>query len=424
MSSSAAQDEPTPAPSTATDDLDVVVRFGAAMLRAGGTAFRVRQWMGVLARRLGVEELSVAIALGSVAASGRRGEARATLVREVGEPGVNAARIRALEELAGGSADPATAGALAARLAAIEAAPRLWSSRQTGAAIAFGCGAFAFLNGGGVVEVVAAGFAGGVGQGLRSALGRRGYNPYAIAAVCALVASSLYLAISWAAERAGLGIVRHAAGFVSSALFLVPGFPLVAALLDLLQHQPTAALTRLAYGTMLVLAAAFGLCVTSAQVGLEAVAAPPVQLGAATLLALRAVASFVGACAFAVVFDSPPRTALVVGLLAMVGNVLRLSLRDGGVALAPATFFGALAVGLAASALQRILAEPRVTLTVPGIIMMVPGFDCFTAVVLASRGEVDAALPAAVRVGFVVSAMAMGLATARFVSQREWLRET
>ena len=38
----------------------------------------------------------------------------------------------------------------------------------------------------------------------------------------------------------------HAPGFIFSVLFLVPGFPLVASLLDLVQHQTVAAIARLA----------------------------------------------------------------------------------------------------------------------------------------------------------------------------------
>ena len=41
--------------------------------------------------------------------------------------------------------------------------------------------------------------------------------------------------------------LAHAVGFISSVLFLVPGFPLVAALLDLVQHQTTAGIARLFY---------------------------------------------------------------------------------------------------------------------------------------------------------------------------------
>src|SRR4029434_5587209 len=58
--------------------------------------------------------------------------------------------------------------------------------------------------------------------------------------------------------------LAHAVGFISSALFLVPGFPLVAALLDLVQHQTTAGIARLFYGVLLTLAAAFGLSIVAA----------------------------------------------------------------------------------------------------------------------------------------------------------------
>ena len=38
-----------------TEALDVLLRFGTLMLRAGDTAFRVRDSMGVLATRMGIE---------------------------------------------------------------------------------------------------------------------------------------------------------------------------------------------------------------------------------------------------------------------------------------------------------------------------------------------------------------------------------
>ena len=61
--------------------------------------------------------------------------------------------------------------------------------------------------------------------------------PEAVTAVCAVIASGLYCLIMLAFAGVGLAVPRHAAGFISSALFLVPGFPLVGGLLDLLQHQ-------------------------------------------------------------------------------------------------------------------------------------------------------------------------------------------
>jgi uncharacterized membrane protein YjjB (DUF3815 family) len=92
--------------------------------------------------------------------------------------------------------------------------------------------------------------------------------------------------------------------------------------------------------------------------------------------------------------------------------------------LAPATLLGAFTVGLMASLVRRRLHEPRIALTVPGIIIMVPGIYAFQTVVLFDQGDVLAAVQAAALGAFVVGAMAIGLAAARFVSERGWIIES
>ena len=99
-------------------------------------------------------------------------------------------------------------------------------------------------------------------------------------------------------------------------------------------------------------------------------------------------------------------------------------MHDLGAGLAPATLLGALAVGVIASALRGPLHEPRIALTVPGIIIMVPGIYGFQTVVLLNQGDVLAALHPAVLGSFVVGAMALGLAAARFVTEPGWLKES
>lgn len=81
--------------------------------------------------------------------------------------------------------------------------------------------------------------------------------------------------------------------------------------------------------------------------------------------------------------------------------------------MAPATFFGALAVGLIASVASPSLGVPRIALTVPGIIIMVPGVYAFEMVVFFNRGQMLEALQASASCGFVLGAMAIGLAAAR-----------
>jgi len=81
-------------------------------------------------------------------------------------------------------------------------------------------------------------------------------------------------------------------------------------------------------------------------------------------------------------------------------------------------------VGLLASVAQPRLREPRIALTVPAIVIMVPGAAALEAVVLLSRGDTLGGLQSAVTVGFVIGAMALGLAIARFATERKWLFES
>ena len=401
------------------------MHFGALMLRAGNAAFRVRQWMGLLASAMGIDALAVHIAIGGgMTATARSGGAHVTLASEIAPLGINASRLGLLEHLARDARPGLTAAELAAKLKAIEAEPPFYSLAVTAAAVGAASGAFSFLNSGGPSEIVAAFVGGAVGQSLRSLLFRYRFNQYAVTALCAVVASGVYTLIAHGLARAGLPVSPHAAGFISSALFLVPGFPLIAGLLDLMQHQIVAGITRLAYALMVLTAAAFGLCLVAAGASLTLTAPPPPGFGELTTLGFRALASFAGGCGFAILYNSTPRTVVTVGCLALVGNELRFAVHDAGMQLALATFLGALVVGLLASVARPWLREPRIALTVPGIIIMVPGTYAFQTVVLLDQGNVLAALEAASLGAFVVGAMALGLATARLASQRGWIVES
>ena len=301
------------------------------------------------------------------------------------------------------------------KLAEIEATAPAYSLPTIAVMIGTACGGFAFLNGAGMLEVMAAAIAGAAGQAVRAWLSRRQLTQYAVAALCALLASAIYSLIAFIAVQVGLGLEHHTSGLFASVLFLVPGFPLVAALLDLLKYQTAAAITRFAHCAMILLAATFGLSVVIAAVGLD-LDQPPLELADPLKFVFRALASFVGGCGFAMLYNSAPRTVFEVGLLSLGANALRLGLNDAGMRLAPATFLAALAVGLLASAVTRRLKETRIALTVPAIIVMIPGVYAYQMVVLSNHGRMLDALQAAASCGFIVGAMAVGLAVARFIT--------
>jgi uncharacterized membrane protein YjjP (DUF1212 family) len=410
--------------SAVRETLDVLLRFGRMMLQAGDTAFRVRESMGTLAGRLGIENLAVQIALNGITASARRGGDLVTITCEVGPPGINAWRIAALERLARRDDSGLTARRLAEELDAIEAVPALRSIATVAIAIGLASGAFSYLNGGDMLGTAMAVVAGGLGQSLRALLLRYRGNQYAVTALVTVVTAGLYCAGIASLGATGFG-PGHAAGFIFSVLFLVPGFPLVASLLDAVQHQPVAALSRLFYATMILLAAAIGLSAVAAIADLAATVAPAAPSSLVPLtLALRALASLLAGFGFAALYNSSTRVVLAVGVLSLLGNELRLALHDLGMPLPPATFLGALLVGLLASLVEARLHEPRIAVTVPSIIIMTPGLFAFQTIVMLNQGQVLTALQAGANFCFVVGAMAMGLAAARFMTERRWLAES
>ena len=395
--------------------LDVLLRFGAAILRSGDTAARTREWVEVMARKLGCDALALSLSSDAITASVRRAGASTTAMREVGPSGTNAWRIGELETLARTLGAERAPRDIAARIAAIESAPPRHAGALIVAALGLGSGAFAFLNGAGAPEMIAAALGGAFGQWLRSWLHRRAFNPYGTAAVCAVAASGVYVAAAALAGHAGFGFAQYPVGVIASVLFLVPGFPLISALFDLLQLQTLAAVSRFAFGAMILAAVALGLSIVIALAGVEISRPPPLALAYPLALSLRAVASVIAGGAFALLFNCTAPIALACGLVALVANDLRLVLIDLGMMPAPAAYLAALAIGLVAVLASRRFHVPPMALAVAPIVIMVPGRAAFEAIVLLNHGQMLEALQAAASCGFIVGALAMGLATARLL---------
>jgi uncharacterized membrane protein YjjP (DUF1212 family) len=237
----------------ANDAVEVLMYFGVSMLRAGNTAVRTREWMEVIARKMGFEAVAVNLSLDCITASVRRSGEWITAMRDMGPPAVNSWRIGELERVARAVSPRTALREIAAKLTEIESAPPMYSRTQIAAAIGLASGSFAFLNGAGVREITAAIIGGGVAQLLRSWLSHRQLNQYGAAALSAIISSGLYVLLAALANSVGFKFAHFPAGFIASVLFLVPGFPLIAALFDLLQFQTVAAMSRLAYGVMILL---------------------------------------------------------------------------------------------------------------------------------------------------------------------------
>jgi len=422
---------PTPDPDL--DELELIRRSGVALrtgklcLSAGHGSYRVKAAMARVAHALGVDRHEAHVTLTEITATSHRGQSFRTEVAEVRTIGVNADRLAELERFTRGlderrraHAEPATVEGVSAELDRISAKPPLYPVLLNAAWAAIACAAFAFLNNGGPVEILAVLVAAGLGQAVRRILLHRGWNQFGVTMLAAAVASLAYLAIVGVLRLAGVTAVQHESGYLSAVLFLIPGFALVTAALDLAKLDFSAGIARLAYGLMIVTSAALVVWGVSATVGLQPHPVEPLALAPGALLALRLAASWLGVLGFALMFNSPCPMAIGAASIGMVANVGRLELIGLGMPIQAAAAAAALVVGLLAAVVGPRLDVPTITVSVPAVVIMVPGVTAYRAVYYLSTGETIRALDYGVQACLVVLALAIGLAVARMLTDRTW----
>ena len=81
-----------------------------------------------------------------------------------------------------------------------------------------------------------------------------------------------------------------------------------------------------------------------------------------------------------------------------------------------------LAVGFGAFLVGDRLRAARVTITVPAVLIMVPGAAAYRAITGVIAGDTLSAIQNGFTAVFVVVALAIGLTVARVLTEREWSR--
>ena len=398
-----------------------VLRIGKAMLSTGTGSYRVKTAMQQVARALGLDRHEAHVTLTEITTTSHRGPIFRTEVAEVRSIGVNAHRLGELTNLVNGLRPGATVREINTELDRIDALGPLYPAVANALFAAMACGAFAYLNNGGVVEVVGVFLAAGLGQYVRRFFLHRKINQFGVTMVAAAVACLVYLLFVLALDTwAGGAGHSHEAGFISAVLFLVPGFPLVTGALDLAKLDFSAGVARIVYALLILTSAALSVWAVSWVTGLNADPAEAAEVPALLQLGLRMIASALGVLGFALMFNSPLRMAVAAAGIGMVANVLRLELADLGVAIQAATMVATLVVGLLAAYVAPTQRIPRITVSVPAVVIMVPGAAAYRAVVGLNNGDVEAAVTSGVQAVFVTISIAIGLAAARMLTDRSW----
>ncbi len=419
-----------PVPRTPDDDelelirrSGTVLRVGRLSLSAGTGSYRVKASMARVARALGIDRHEAHVTLTEITTTSHRGRSFRTEVTESRTVGVNTDRLAELELLAQRveAQAPVTVEQVGAEIDRIASKPPLYPVVLNGLWAAIACAAFAFLNNGGPIEVLGAFVGAGLGQALRRTLLHRGLNQFGVTMLAATLSATAYLGFVQVLHAVGATGGVHETGYVAAALFLVPGFPLVTGALDLARLDFSAGVARLTWAVMIFVSAAFAVWAVSIVVGLRPDPPMPIEIAPGLLLALRLLASFVGVLGFALMFNSPWRMALVAAGVAAVPNVLRIvAVADLAWPPQASAAVAAFLVGLLAAWIAPRLNIPRITVYVPAVTIMVPGVPAYRAVYHLSNGDVTQALEYGVQAALIVTALSVGLAVARMVTDREW----
>ncbi|MBK8445546.1 MAG: threonine/serine exporter family protein [Micropruina sp.] len=398
----------------------VVVRAGTMMLGAGTSALRVREVMAAVARTVGVQQIDAQVTFTQVVVTiGRRGIFRT----QVGEtrPSVNADRIASLHRFSHDLPDRERAIDVEARLDAIEDSPRLYPAWLLVVLVALACASVAVLSNGGWREVLAVLPASAIAYGLHRLLTRLQFNLLAVVLTSAAVASALYVAFAALITYAvGPPSDRFAAGFICASIFLIPGFPLVTAGLDLTRLDLDAGVPRLTYAAMVVLAIAIGVWLVAAVTGVSPVPVGQIEGHPAVVWAALIIASFFAVFGWATMFNVPLGTAVASGVVAIIGNVPRLLLLENGVKPHVATFVGCVIMGLGCAVVASWFGMTKIIMTVPTLLVSIPGSSALRTLIYFDQADINGAIESGVSTVLVVVAMVAGLSGARMLTDPEW----
>ncbi|VEI02599.1 Inner membrane protein YjjP [Acidipropionibacterium jensenii] len=403
------------------DDTEAVVRLGSMLLSAGTGSYRVKRAMERAAATLGMDRHDASVGLTEMSVTAHRGDNFRTVVREVYRVRVDSSRIESLEYLSRHLPNPCNAAALEAELDRISrTVTARWKPWQTMLAAGVACAGFSILNRFPLTDTAVVLVAASCGQMVRMFLARRWLNQFGSTALAAATSSLVYLLVAFLANLTGipqLGVSDP--GYVASLLFLVPGFPMITSILDFARMDLTAGLTRAAYSLGIVVSATMSAWVISFLTGLTPLATVAALPGL-WQWAAYAAATFLGVSGFAILFNSTRRMVLIAASLGTIGNLSRLALVSASAPAQLAAGFGGLVVGLVAAPLTRRLPIPRITVTVPACVIMVPGTAMYRMMYWFNGEDTVRAIGFGVDAVLAVVAIGIGLALARMLTDPAW----
>lgn len=385
-----------------------VLALGRALHGAGEPSNRLEELLEQVAERVGLRAHFFITPTSLFAAFGPEDRQRTHLIRT--EPasadlGKLARLDRIVVRVLKGDLTPET-GLLALTEADAGARPRPQLLTAFGYALA--SAGSARILGGGLREVGAAGVVGlaigvlGAVSSRRAPL-QRLFEPLASFLAAMLVGAAAYL----------LGGLAVTITTLAAVIVLVPGMTLTNAMAELTTRHLASGTARLMSALMVFIAMGFGVAL-SAQLILVTGGAPPVADPVPLPGWTEWVAVLVASLAFGVLLQAEWSDFGWIVLACLVGFA---GSRASAVLLGPelGMFLGAAAVGVTGNLVARLADQPTAVMTVPGILILVPGSIGFRSIRALLENEVVSGIETGFRVLLIAMSLVAGLLVANLV---------
>ena len=406
-----------------TEKASIIGRVGIMLLSCGTGAWRVRSSMNTLAEVMGIT-CTADIGLMSIEYTCFDGEDGYTQALCLTNTGVNTSKLNRLEKFIRNfekEGKHISGEQLHQLLDKIEEIHGLYSPVALGMAAALACGGFTFLLGGGPIEMLCAFIGAGVGNYVRCKLTKHHFTLFlcivsSVSLACFTYAGFLKLAeILWGIS------VQHEAGYICAMLFIIPGFPFITSGIDLAKLDMRSGMERFAYAILVILVATMAAWIMALILHLQPVDFPKICLTSEEQVIFWLLASFCGVFGFSIMFNSPPGLAAVAAGIGAVANTLRLEFVDlTGMPPAVAAFIGALTAGILASLIKNRAGYPRISVTVPSIVIMVPGLYLYRGFYNLGMMSLSVSASWFASAMLIVMALPLGLIFARILTDRSF----
>lgn len=401
----------------------IVGRIGLMMLSYGTGAWRVRDSMNTVARTL---KMTCSVDIGLVSLEYTCMDAHHSYTQAISLPStsVNTTKLSQMERFIkefDQNGSEMTIGEIHSRLEEIAHSKGNYAPYQVGLAAALACSAFVFLLGGGPVEMFCSFIGAGLGNYVRRKMIDHHITLFAGVAVAVAVACLSYLLALSLMQLTFNVSSRHEAGYIGAMLFIIPGFPFITSGLDISKLDMRSGLERMTYAIAIITVATLVGWIVALMVNLRPENFQALPLSALMLFLLRLPASFCGVFGFSIMFNSTPKMAAIAGCIGAIANTLRLELTNlTGIPAGAAAFLGALVAGLLASIVKRKIQYPQISITVPSIVIMVPGLYMYRAMYNIGLTSISVGTLWMTKALMIVVFLPMGLIAARILTDSKW----